>query len=245
MKALLLLLFTLARAHARYLALYRPTDVFSVGVTFTDGREASMPSGDFTLSMWLRFRSYNGDVRIAMGGYKLGLDVNNVMDPASTPTLSSYFDSKSYSAAMSSAVDGTAWEHFALRYVASTKALSFFRNGALLGSETTSTAFGGAAVFGPNGIEVLYFGLIADYVNGIYQQVTSSTGYPAPGFYDEFALWDSALRSTSVPPPLTLSLLLPPFLPFSHLPALCDSALSATPTSRPCTPTAATRRRRV
>ena len=200
MKALLFLqFFLLAIAKARHLALYRRTDVFSVGVTFADGRESSMPSGDFTLSMWLRFRSRNGDARVVMGGYKIALDINNAMDQQSKPTLASYFDSKSYAVEMPTAVNGTLWENFAMRYVASTKALSFFRNGELLGTETTtSTPFGGAAVFGPNGIETLYFGLIADYINSQYEQVISSTGYPSPGFYDEFALWDSALSDANL-----------------------------------------------
>ena len=100
---------------------------------------------------------------------------------------------------MPSRVNGTEWEHFALTYVQSTRTLGFFRNGVLLGEETASgVPFSGGGTFGPGAVEVLYFGLIADYTSGTYTPIVSSTGTAAPGLFDEFALWNESLTAANV-----------------------------------------------
>ena len=154
---------------SKHLALYQPTDVFSTGVTFTEGRESAMPADDFTMSMWVRFSSKNGDMRLVMSDYRFAITINNANTGSDRPKIEAYLSGASYSSEMASAITGDAWAFVALRFHKASQKLSFFRDGVLLGDAVaTNPPFGGGRSFGPGAIEVLYFGMIASYSDGAW-----------------------------------------------------------------------------
>ena len=155
-------------ALSKHVALYRSTDVFSTGITFTEGRESAMPADNFTMSMWVRFSSKNGDMRLVMSDYRYAITINNANTGSGQPKIEAYLSGASYSREMASAITGDAWAFVAVRFVKATRTISFFRDGVLLGDAVaTDPPFGGGRTFGPGAIEVLYFGMIASYSDGV------------------------------------------------------------------------------
>ena len=185
---------------SNHVALYSDADVFSVGATFREGRESSLPAGSFTLATWLRFRSISGAFRVAMSNYDYGLNID-----LKVPSVEAYFDGQSYSVPYTQvqAFNGSRWGHIAHVYDVAARQTLFYVNGQLIGSTPISSAatpFGGGRTFGPGGIEHLYFGIIAEELGstpGIFQKFFAPFTATV-ALYDETCLWDVALSAAQV-----------------------------------------------
>ena len=174
------------------LAFQRPTDILGFASVFEEGR--GLPTRNFTLSIALKSSSSIERLQLGMCDFTFYCYI----DPVSR-SVDVGFESTSYFFSLGNHSSEDLLQMlrtWSIVYDDAQMLLSLFVDEWCLGTVTTNLFGGVAAIFGPDGIPTLYFGVYGTYSEGVL--TAGSANFALSGLWDSFQLWDRALDTTEI-----------------------------------------------